>query len=247
MMSVTILTKNSERLLNQCLKALQNFDEVVILDNGSTDNTLKIAFTYPNIKLIQSPFTGFGHLKNLAAKKAKNDWIFNIDSDEIVSPELFQEIKNLKKESPTLIFRLRRKNHFNGKWLQGCGWYPDKVLRLYNKKTHSFNENLVHESIVPSEISKIIDLKNPILHYPFNSSVELITKMQQYSSLYAEQNKHKKRSTPFKAFIRAFFSFIKSYFIQRGLLDGYEGLIISFYNASCVFFKYIKLFEENKK
>ncbi len=146
--SVIILTKDSEKYLKECLNALKWFDEVVILDNGSNDNTLKIAKSFKNVKIIQHQFIGFGYLKNLAIKKTKNSWILSIDSDEIVSEKLLNEIKKLNLEDEKSIYLINRLNHYNKKPIKCCGWYPDRVLRLFNKNYTQFSNVMVHESII---------------------------------------------------------------------------------------------------
>jgi len=243
--SVCILTKNSEKYLVSCLESLRDFSEIIILDNGSEDNTIAIAESFHNTKIIKHDFIGFGPLKNLAAEKAKNDWILSIDSDEILSYDLLKSIKHLNADERA-VYSFPRENHYNGKLIKCCGWYPDLVLRLYNKKITEFNQNLVHESIITKDLD-IKRLKGSIAHYTFDSVEELVDKMQRYSTLYAQDNKNKKSSSPWKAFSHASFAFIRNYFLKKGIFYGYEGFLISVCNSLGVFFKYIKLYEENKR
>ncbi len=242
--SVTIITKNSERYLQRCLEPLREFEEVVILDNGSEDKTIEIASSFPNTKIRTSAFIGFGPLKNLAATFAKYDWILSVDSDEIVARELVEEIKNLTLYKNT-IYSIKRENHYNNKLIKCCGWYPDRVLRLYNKNESSYNDKLVHESLIITNNLIIISLESPIKHYAFNDASDLIEKMQLYSTLYATEHKGKKRSSLIKAILRGILTFLQNYIVQRGFLYGYEGLLISISNANGAFYKYIKLYEEN--
>lgn len=243
--SVTILTKNSQKYLEKCLKALVKFDEIIILDNGSSDKTLEIADTFKNVKIHKNEFIGFGPLKNLATSYAKNDWILSIDSDEIFSEILVSEILNLYLEN-TKIYSILRDNYYNQKLIKCCGWANDFVNRLFNKQVTKFNGKQVHESIILTKDIKIKKLKNSFKHYSFDNTSQLIDKMQQYSTLYAQELKNKKSSSPIKALFRSFFTFIKNYCIQKGFLYGYEGFLISISNANGTFYKYIKLYEENK-
>lgn len=242
--SVNILTKNSETHIQKCLDALQIFDEIVILDNGSTDDTLVIAQQYPNTKVFKNEFIGFGPLKNLAIGYSQNDWIFSIDSDEVATPDLINEIQSLKFDINT-IYSIKRSNFYGNKKMQCCGWDNDFVKRIFNKQSTKFSDDLVHESLIENNL-KIKKLKNEIEHYSFKNADELIAKMQKYSSLWAQDKKEKKKSSPFQAVIRAFFTFIKFYFLKKGFLNGYEGLVISVSNANGTFYKYIKLYENNK-
>ena len=245
--SVTILTKNSERYLAQCLNALAEFDEILIVDNGSSDATLDIAARYPNVRVVEHEFTGFGPLKNFAVKEAKNDWIFSVDSDEVATPKLIDSIKELSFKDIENIYTVERLNHYRQKPVKCCGWYPDEVMRLFNRRFTSFSDAMVHESLIVPDGAKIVKLKGELLHYPFDSVESLIAKMQNYSTLYAEGSD--KPSSPAKAFFRAIFAFFKNYILQRGFLCGYEGLLISVSNANGVFYKYMKLYEKqrNKK
>ncbi|MBI2026349.1 MAG: glycosyltransferase family 2 protein [Deltaproteobacteria bacterium] len=245
MLSVTILTKNSEKYIKQCLSALQKFSEVIVLDNDSTDNTLEIAQKFSNVKIFQNKFIGFGPLKNLAAEKTVHDWILNIDSDEIMTGPLLDEIFKLKPEE-RIVYRLGRYNYYNKKWIKACGWHPDRVIRLYNKKMTSYNDYLVHESIGIKTGMEIKDLCHPLEHHPFQSVEEMTHKMHHYTNLFAQQYKNKKNVPLWLASIKTIYTFIKNYFFQKGFLYGYEGLAISFYNASGVFFKYLKLYELNR-
>ncbi len=243
--SVTILTKNSERYLARCLDALAEFDEILIVDNGSSDATLEIAARYHNVRVVEHEFTGFGPLKNFAVKEAKNDWIFSVDSDEVATPKLIDSIKELSFKDIENIYTVERLNHYRQKPVKCCGWYPDEVMRLFNRRFTSFSDAMVHESLIVPDGAKIVKLKGELLHYPFDSVESLIAKMQSYSTLYAEGSD--KPSSPAKAFFRAAFAFFRNYILQRGFLCGYEGLLISVSNANGVFYKYMKLYERRRE
>ena len=244
--SVTILTKNSERYLYDCLHGLREFDDIVILDNGSTDRSLEIAAQFANVTVFRSDFIGFGPLKNRAAGYARHDWVLNIDSDEVLSGELLDEIRSLTREANTL-YAIPRQNFYRNKLIKCCGWHPDRVLRLYHKQTTQFSETLVHESLDQAGGKRVVRLKHALNHHPFDSASELLQKMQRYSELYARENRGRKKSGPFRALFHALFSFFQNYILQRGFLYGYEGFIISVSNANGVFYKYIMLYEESKK
>ncbi len=242
--SVTMLTKNSSRYLDEVLQSLNCFDEVVVLDNGSMDNTLEIAASFDNVKIFENDFIGFGPLKTLAASYAANDWILSIDSDELLTPDLAEEIRCLTLDD-SCIYSIPRDNYYNRKLMRCCGWEGDSVNRLYQKKKTRFSDNQVHESLVEDSV-RVVSLKNSLIHYSFNDAEELIDKMQHYSTLYAMDFKGKKSASPLKAFSRGVFAFFKYYFLQKGFLNGASGLLISMSNANGVFYKYMKLYELNK-
>jgi glycosyltransferase involved in cell wall biosynthesis len=243
--SVTILTKNSEKYLQKVLSALSVFDEVLIYDNGSSDKTLEIAREFSNTRICVGQFIGFGKTHNTASAAAKNDWIFSIDSDEEVTPALVQEIEAINLDKAH-VYSIPRNNFFNGKWIKGCGWYPDRQIRVYNRKATQFTNDEVHERVL-SDGMEIVELRSPINHYSYESITDFLSKMQTYSTLFAKQNKGKKSSSTCKAVLHSWFAFFKSYILKKGFLDGKEGFIISRYNANTAFYKYLKLAEANNK
>lgn len=243
MISTTLIVKNGERKLKEVLYALRFFNEILLLDTGSTDKTIEIATSFPNVTIRSALFRGFGHAHNLAAAWAKHDWILSIDSDEIVSEELSKEILSLALD-PETIYALPFHNYFNGKWIRYCGWYPETHVRLYNKKITSFSEDQVHEKVMEKGLTKKI-LSHPVIHFPYEGVNDFLIKMERYSSLFALQNQGKKNSSLFKALIHGSWAFIKSFILKWGFLGGYEGFLISVYNGHTAFYKYLKLREAN--
>jgi len=243
--SVTILTKNNEKYIRQVLDSTRSFDEVLLYDNGSKDKTLDIASEYAHVNIIKGPFLGFGPSHNRASDLAKNDWILSIDSDEVISKEMVTEIKNTSLDRKH-VYSFPRHNYYNGKFIKCCGWYPDRQYRLYNRQTTKFTNAEVHEQIIVSGFTHI-QLKHPIIHYSYSSVSDFLNKMQNYSDLFAKQYCGKKKSSPCKAVLHGFFAFLKCYIWKRGFIAGYEGLLISAYNAHTAFYKYMKLYEANQK
>lgn len=243
--SVIIIVKNAQNTLKECLNSLKEFGEIVLLNNESTDDTLKIAHEfqkeYANLHIYESEFIGFGTLKNLASSYANNEWILSIDADEILEDETKEELKRLDLNEFSIL-AMPRKNLYKGEWIKGCGWWPDFVLRVFNKNHTKFNDNLVHESLILLSGTQKIYLKNGLRHYAFDDISHLISKMQYYSSLWAKQNLYKE-SGIFKANIRAFWTFFRNYFLKKGIFYGYKGFMISICNALGAFFKYMKLYE----
>jgi glycosyltransferase involved in cell wall biosynthesis len=243
--SVTILTKNSAAYLAECLGALSAFDDVVVLDNGSTDDTIAIARGFANVTVHEHPFIGFGPMKNLAVDKASNDWILSIDSDEVVTPELAGEILALDLDD-NLVYTIERDNFYHGRLIRGCGWDRDRVHRLFNRRRTRFNDRLIHEGIIGKAEMRPELLRNRMRHYTFDNASQLVHKMQHYSTLWAEENRGRKKSTPLKALLNGLATFFKSYVLQNGWRYGYEGLLISISNANGAFYKYIKLYEADR-
>ncbi|NGX40040.1 MAG: hypothetical protein KR126chlam1_01380, partial [Chlamydiae bacterium] len=210
MITATVLTKNSHRTLAKTLDSLTRFDEVILLDSGSTDDTLKIAEKYPNVTIHTTPFLGFGPMHNYATKLATHDWILSVDSDEVLSEALIDEIFKLELD-PEAVYRIKRENYFNQKRIKGCsGWYPDPVIRLYNRTSTKFSDDAVHEKVESSEM-RLHPLSNPLIHTPYLEISDFLDKMQVYSTLYADQRKGEPSSL-LEALFKGWFTFIKSYF-----------------------------------
>jgi glycosyltransferase involved in cell wall biosynthesis len=243
MISVTILVKNGEKTLFETLSALRDFDEVLLLDTGSTDRTLEIAKQFPNVTLHQRAFLGFGTMHNVATSLAKHDWILSIDADEVMTPGLKKEILALKLDEGTL-YSLPRDNYFNGKKIKWCGWQNERCIRLYNRTKTCFSEAKVHEGILTKNL-KIHLLQYPLKHTPYHSISDFLRKMEHYSTLFAEEKAGKKHSSPKTALLHGLSAFFKSYFLKRGFLGGYEGLLISLYNGHTAYYKYLKLYHRN--
>ncbi len=245
MISVTILVKNGERRLSEVLQSLQSFDEIILFDTGSTDQTLEIASRYPNVSIYKCAFNGFGPAHNEAAMLAKYDWILSIDADEVVTPKLSHEIRSLSLD-PGSIYALQRLNYFNGKQIKWCGWYPEQCIRLYNKRKTAFSETLVHEKVIKKDLKEIL-LTYPISHYPYETISDFLHKMQQYSSLFAEQNKYRRKASPTIALYHSFGAFFNSFVLKCGFLGGFESFLISLYHGHTAFYKYIKLYLANRE
>lgn len=239
-----IITKNAKHHLKECLESLRAFKEVVIYDNGSTDETIKIASNFKNVKVHSGKFLGFGPTKNFAATFAKNDWIFSIDSDEIVAPKLIEEIKKLDLSNPNQVFKINRKNLFLGQEVKHSGWNPDWIVRIYNKKHTSFNDQKVHESIIIHKDTKVIPLKNRLIHYAVDDLTDFLIKAARYSSI---ERENQKCFSPGVIFFRACFAFFRTYILKRGFLDGYKGVVISVGNFNGVFFKYMQKYIKCKR
>lgn len=243
--SVTILTKNSQRTLKESLAALEAFGEVIVYDMGSTDNTVEIAKKFPNAKIVHGHFIGYGPTHNMASASAKNNWILTINSDEIISSELAKNLSNAPLDM-TAVYSFPRHNFYNGKWIKSCGWYPDRKIKLYNRLQTRFTDDKIHETIMTTGM-RIVAFHAPIKRFAYSSSNDLLTRMQSYSSLFAEHHRGRKRSSITRAFSRGFFAFLKSYIVKRGFLEGSEGFVISAHNAYTTYYKYVKLHEANKE
>ncbi len=242
--SVVIIVKDGERTIKSTLDALIKFSDVVVYDNGSMDNTLDIVGTYPNVTLIQGDFLGFGMTKNKATTYAKNDWILSLDADEVLDVNFLIGLENLVLNQTT-VYQIFRQNFYQQKHIKHC-WNNDKIVRLYHRQKTRFNNNKVHENVLTDGLN-IKHLTGFVNHYPYSNISDFIKKIDIYSSEFALDNIGKKTSSPIKTVLNSGFSFFKTYFLKRGFLDGYAGLVIAFSHMATNFYKYIKLYELNRK
>jgi hypothetical protein len=240
--SCVIIAKDAQNSIKKTLDSLVKFKDVVLYLNNSTDNTDKIASKYSNVNIVYGEFLGFGRTKNKASLYAKNSWILSLDADEVLSSDLITQLENLKLQDNE-VYSFLRVNFYKDIQIKHC-WGDDILVRLYNKNITAFKDVNLHESILTKDL-KIVNLDNIILHYPYSNISEFIIKADRYSTIFAQENRDKKSSSPSKAIFNAIFSFCKTYFLKRGFLDGYAGLIIAFSHATTNFYKYIKLYEIN--
>jgi glycosyltransferase involved in cell wall biosynthesis len=242
--SAIVLTKNSSKTLSQTLESLKHFKEIIVIDTGSTDNSKEITKTFPNTKLYEHTFSGFGGLRLTATEYATYPWIFSLDSDEILSKEASLAL-SLKTLSPNKVYSFPFHNYFNNRFIKWCGWYPDRHIRLFHKDHAKFSSDFVHEKVLYEGLTEE-KLLTPIEHHSYKEISDFLDKMQRYSTLFAEQNRYKKTSSVSKAIVHGCFAFFKSYILKRGILGGNEGFIIALYNSQTSYYKYLKLWENNR-
>jgi glycosyltransferase involved in cell wall biosynthesis len=245
--SAVIITFNEEKRLEPALKSLAGLvSEIVVVDSFSTDNTVKLAKKYTN-KVFQRKWTDYSDQKNYANTRASFPWILSLDADERISPELSEEILEIKKEEPENDgFLIPRQVYYLRKWIRHSGWYPDRKLRLFRKDKARWVGEYVHERI---EIEgKIQKLSGSIHHFTYRNISEHLDRINKFSELGAQKlyAKGKKCGWYHLAFM-PFFRFVKSFFWRAGFLDGYPGFIISVLNGYSIFLRYAKLREIWKK
>lgn len=241
--SAVMIVKNGARTIRRSLESLREFDDVIVYDNGSSDGTQAIAGEFPNVRLVEGEFDGFGTTKNRAASYAKHDWVLIIDSDEVVDDALLQALKT-EELDPKAIYIVNFLAYYKEIPIRHCGWNNQKIRRLYNKTVTRFNDNFVHENILDEGMKKL-PISGNMKHYSYMSISDFIVKLDRYSTLFATDNVGKKSSSPAKAFFNGLYSFFRTYILKRGFLDGYAGLIIAFSHMATNFYKYIKLYEMN--
>lgn len=243
--SAVMIVKNGASTIERSLSSLADFDDVVVFDTGSTDETINIAQNFPNVRLIKGEFQGFGPTKNRAASLAKHDWVLIIDSDEAIEQELSKAMHRTSLDQAA-IYLLNFKAFYKSYQVRYCGWNNQKIRRLYYRGSTRFTDNHVHEDLVDTGL-RLKELEGgSMLHYSYHSISDFIIKVDRYSTLFARSNQGKKSASPAKAIVNGLYSFFRTYVLRRGFLDGHVGLIIAFSHMATNFYKYMKLYEANR-
>lgn len=240
-LSVIIITKNEASNIRDCLQSVAWADEIIVVDSNSTDDTVSICKEL-GAQVYVHDWPGFGIQKSRALGYAKNDWVLSLDADERVTPELQAEIeKTLCATNITFnAYNISRLSNFCGRFMRHSGWYPDLLPRLFKRGKASFSDDLVHERlIIDGEVGQ---LQGILLHYSFEDMAEVLQKVNQYSSAGAVMMfKRGKRTTLAGAVMRGIWSFIRTYFLRAGFLDGQKGFMLAVSNAEGTYYRYIKL------
>lgn len=247
-LTAVIITNNAERHLRKALNSLKDFaDEIIIVDGGSTDKTLKIA-KKAKARIIKQKRGSFSTWRNQGIKEARGEWVLYLDADEQVSPELKKEILNIIHHPPSSIlhlmaFAIPRKNIILGREMRYGGWWPDYVKRLFNRKSLICWEGDLHEE--PIFKGEMGYLKNPLLHLKHDNLSDMVKKTNKWSEIEAKllfEAGHP--PMVWWRFMRIMFSELwLRLVVKRGFLDGVEGIVYAIYQMWSRFITYAKLWE----
>jgi len=237
-LSAIVITKNEARNIADCLKSLAFCDERIVVDSGSSDGTVSIAQDN-DAKVVSHPFAGFGAQKNFALSLAQGDWVVSLDADERVSDELRNEIMQAVARADADGYEMPRLSTFCGRPMRHSGWYPDYVLRVFRRGKARFSDDLVHERVVCE--GRTARLKSPLIHHPVLRLEEALSRMDRYSTAGADMLEASGRKVSFATGIaRGLWSFVRTYFLRAGFLDGREGFLLAVANAEGTFYRYMK-------
>ncbi len=237
--SVVIITKNEAHIIEKTLQSLQGtFSDIVVVDSGSTDETISICNKY-DVRLIETSWDGYGANKNKGIVVAKYDWILSLDADEALDDELKKSIHQMNVVNEDEVFNIRFKNFFCDKWIRFGEWGFDSHLRIFNRKKVTWNDAAVHEKLILPNNYKVTILEGYILHYTVQSRQDFVNKIITYARMNARKYAAVgKKSSFIKQYLSPVFSFLRNYIFRLGFLDGPEGFTIAKYNAYYTFLKY---------
>lgn len=246
-LSIIIITQNSSLYIARCLESVRWAAEIIVLDSGSTDNTLQLCKEYTD-KVYSTDWPGYGPQKNRALQKATKQWVLSLDSDEWLSKSLQEEIKQAIAHNQADAFSIPRRNIYCGKWLRFGEEGNDRLIRLFKRKKGVFKNSRVHEAVVLKSDCKLMKLKQPLWHDSCRSIDQLIDRMNLYSTLSAQSRfEQGKKSNLTKAIMHGLWAFIHPYFFRLGFLDGRMGFIIAKINAQGSYYRHLKLFFKRQK
>jgi glycosyltransferase involved in cell wall biosynthesis len=241
-----VITYNEEKYIGKCIDALFKIcDEVIVIDSLSTDNTFKIA-EEKGAKVISQAFLGDGPQRIFGLSFCKNDWILNLDADEILAEDAVNFILSGQyKKDPYDVYAFSLYNYLGGKLINFAGWYPDKTSRFFNKKTASPSKDRVHQKVAGNNK---IHVKVHIHHYAWENWDQLISKKNLYSTWHAQQMYDQgKKINAFKPLLNGVVAFFRCYFFKKGIFNGIDGLTMSLIQSFFTYMKYAKLLKLQRR
>ncbi|WP_137938509.1 glycosyltransferase family 2 protein [Chitinivorax sp. B] len=240
-LSAILITKNAAHQLPACLSSLQFTDEIIVVDSGSTDNTVEIAIQH-GAKVIHQTWLGFGKQKQLAVNHSSHDWVLCIDSDERITPTLRDSIQAILRSPLHMAYRMPRSNCFMGRFLKHGEGYPDWNIRLFNRQFAQWSDDVVHERVMHT--GRVGTLAGDLLHESSEDITHYFDKQNRYTTLQAQTLfEHGKKSGVTQLLLSPIFRFVRFYLFKRGFLDGVPGLVHILIGCFNSFSKYAKLIE----
>jgi glycosyltransferase involved in cell wall biosynthesis len=244
-LSAVLITKNAASRLEACLSSLDFCDEIVVVDSGSSDDTREIARKF-NARVIDKEWLGFGRQKQFAVDQASHDWVFCLDADEWVSPELAASVKESLAHPSAPVFQMSRCNRFFGQWLRHGEGYPDWSVRIFDRRAARWSDDQVHEKVLYAVTP--VSLKGDLMHESAESLRQYLDKQNTYTTLAAEQLYERGQSANgFHLLASPAVRFLKFYFFRLGFLDGFPGLVHTMIGCMNSFTKYAKLAELHRQ
>jgi glycosyltransferase involved in cell wall biosynthesis len=242
-LSVVIITHNEEKNIGRCIDAVKSLaDEIIVLDSLSTDNTVSIA-RIKGAKVWQESFRGYIEQKNRAIEFASFNYIFSIDADEVADEKLVSSIRKAKKTFIYNAYKMKRCTNFCGRFIRFGTWYPDKKIRLFDKRVSRWGGINPHDKIVFDKPVAVKYLDGEILHYCYNTKKEHADQSIRFSSIAANSLYEAGiRTSLLKIIVNPAWAFINGYFIRGGFLNGKSGFIIAVKQVQYTFLKHIKLY-----
>lgn len=248
-LSVFIICQDESEKIKDCLESVKWADEIIVLDSGSSDDTLEIVKQYTDKIYINTNWQGFGIQKQRAQSYATHEWVLSIDCDERVTEGLKKELQEaVKHDNQSKVYAMPRLPNVFGHFLRHGGWYPAHKVRLYPKLAAQYDEQKVHEKLVFTKTLETVYLKKDLLHYTYSNLEQYLTKSAAYASAWAKERQLRgKKTSLLQGLLHGLGCFLKIYIFKAGFLDGRYGFLIAVLSAHSTFVKYVDLWIKNKK
>lgn len=243
--SAYVITYNEEKNIRRCLESLKDFDEIVVVDSGSSDNTVAICREFTD-RIYEHSWPGFKEQFSYALSLTQKEWAFSLDADEVASPELLENIRRLFAGGvPKDIngYYISRMTNYMGRWIRHGAWYPDYKLRLFRKEASRYEGQDPHPRVEAS--GKTGRIEGKILHYTMKNFSDHLRRLDSYTDIYAQHQVE--ASAAFRVvdiLFRPPAKFLKSYIFKAGFLDGMPGFVIAVTSAFTIFVRYAKFWEK---
>ena len=248
-LSAVIITYNEEDNIGRCLDSVkETADEIVVVDSFSSDATADICRSR-GVEFIQHPFEGHIEQKNYALSCAGNDYVLSLDADEVLSDTLVASIQAAKQRWSADGYSMNRRTRYCGRWIRHCGWYPDRKIRLWDRRQGQWGGVNPHDHVVMEPGSRLDHLNGDLLHYSYPTIRHHVSQINRFSDIAAREAfaDGRRSNLLLDICLNPTLTFFKKYFLKLGILDGYEGFVISTSTAYGKFLKYIKLRELEKQ
>lgn len=242
--SVVVITYNEEENIERCLRSvLEVADDILVVDSFSQDRTVEIA-TAIGARVIENPFRGFIQQRSFAVLHAQYDHIIALDADEVVSAELLDSIKEVKANWQADCYFNNRLNKFGDRWIRHGAWYPDKKMRIFDRRKVTYGGLEPHDQIIPKKEASCKDLKGDLLHLMQENIYERVHKINEFSTVAAKSlNKKGTKGSYLRIFYKPLARFLGDYIVKRGFMDGFYGFFLALASAHYAFYREAKLME----
>ena len=239
-LSIIIIAVNEAHNIAACVRSCSFADEILVVDSGSTDNTVELAIA-AGATVLETNWPGYGPQQNRGIDKSTGNWIFSLDADERITPELANDIRAAIKTTKFNVYDVPRSSLYVSRFMKHSGWTPDRTRRLCKRGAARFTEHEIHANLHTTY--PVGQLSFPIIHYSYLDFHSVIEKMNRYSSGGArDMYSAGKRGSLTKAITHGLWAFLRTYFLRLGFLDGREGFMLAISNTEVTYYRYIKLY-----
>ncbi len=247
-LSAVMIVKNEEANIKECLESVLWADEIIVLDSGSSDQTVEIARQFTDKVFIEEDWKGYGVQRRRAQERASGEWILMIDADERVTPELKEEIQEVAlRNDYSMAYAIPILPWCFGRFIRHGGWYPAPKVRLYPHSMAHYGNERVHEKLYFEEGLSISKLKGDLLHFTYRDMEHYLVKSARYATEWAQQREHAgKHASLMQGLVHGVGCFLKQYLLKAGFLDGRQGLLLAILSAHSTFVKYADLWNRNQ-